>query len=57
MSQVNDAVARVARRDHRRALTVAAVVAGILAVATFQLRQEAARASASAPPPALAPAR
>jgi hypothetical protein len=55
MSQAYDAVARVERRDMRRALTAAAVVAAMVAVATFQLRHEAARASAAAPPAVLAP--
>ena len=49
MSQVNDAVSRVQRRDWRRVLTALAVVAAMGAVSAFQLRHEATRSSATAP--------
>lgn len=56
MSQVNDAVSPVERRDLRRLCTVAAVVAAMGLVAAVQLRQEAARTGATAPASVLAPA-
>ena len=56
MSQVNDAVSPVERRDLRRLFTVAAVVAAMGLVAAVQLRQEAARTSATAPASVTAPA-
>lgn len=56
MSQVNEAVSPVARRDLRRLVTVAAVVAAMGLVAAVQLRQEAARTSATAPASVLGPA-
>jgi hypothetical protein len=52
MSQVNDAVSPIERRDLRRLFTVAAVVAAMGLVAAVQLRQEAARTSATATAPA-----
>ena len=56
MSQVNSAIAQIERRDLRRVLTAATVVAAMVAVAAYQLRQEAARPSASAPASVIPPA-
>jgi mannose/fructose/N-acetylgalactosamine-specific phosphotransferase system component IIC len=55
MSQVNAAVSQVERRDLHRLLTAVAVVGAMLAVAVYQLRQEAARVSAAAPASLVAP--
>ena len=56
MSQVNDAVSRLERRELWRAVTAAAVTVGMIAVGAFQLRQEAARTSAAVPAGVIAPA-
>lgn len=56
MSQVNETVSQLERRDLRRMFTAAAVVAAMGLVAAVQLRQEAARTSAAAPASVIGPA-